>query len=196
VITGRETLAYALQAAGDADAALEVMHKARQVSAGLSAWYEAKTAAAQARLWLILGDVAAAGAGPTTLPCSKPRPPWVSTACLTISPKPGRSSLRTGPTGPLTCWLACRHDRRRRRGRLPDRIPGPADDGLTGAGEFEWTVFPLEHALFLAESEGYVRTFIDHGRLMIEPLTAILAEQQQGRPAAAWRIRPPMSSSS
>ncbi len=61
VITGHETLAYALQAAGDADAALEAMHKARQVSAGLSAWYEARTAAAQARLWLILGDVAAAG---------------------------------------------------------------------------------------------------------------------------------------
>ena len=57
-------------------------------------------------------------------------------------------------------------------------------------GEFEWTVFPLEHALFLAEPEGYVRTFVDHGQLMVEPLTAILAEQQKGRPAAAWRIAP------
>jgi len=76
VITVAETLAYALQAAGDADAASKSCTKARQVSAGLSAWYEAKTAAAQARLWLILGDVAAAGAGPTTLPCSKRDAPW------------------------------------------------------------------------------------------------------------------------
>ncbi len=61
---------------------------------------------------------------------------------------------------------------------------------LQARGELEWTVFPLEHALFLAEPEGYVRTFIDHGQLMVEPLAAILAEQQQGRPAAAWRIPP------
>ena len=191
VITGRETLAYALQAAGDADAALEVMHKARQVSAGLSAWYEAKTAAAQARLWLILGDVAAAGR-------------WSDdSAVLEAETALGFDRL---PDYLTKAWTLVAQNRPDRALDLLARLSAMIDAAgaagflieslvlrtmaLQARGEFEWTVFPLEHALFLAESEGYVRTFIDHGRLMIEPLTAILAEQQQGRPAAAWRIPP------
>jgi LuxR family maltose regulon positive regulatory protein len=191
VITGLQTLAYALQAAGDADAALEAMHKARQVSAGLSAWYEARTAAAQARLWLILGDVAAAGR-------------WSDdTAGLETETLLGFDRL---PDYLTKAWTLIAQNRPDRALALLARLSAMIDAAgaagflieslvlrtmaLQARGELEWTVFPLEHALFLAEPEGFVRTFIDHGQLMVEPLAAILAEQRQGRPAAAWRIPP------
>ncbi len=191
VVTGHETLAYALQAAGDADAALEAMLKARQVSAGLSVWYEGRTAAAQARLCLILGDVAAAGR-------------WSDdTAGLEAETPPGFDRLPDYLTKAWTLIAQNRPDRALELlARLSAMIEAAGAVGflieslllrtmaLQARGELEWTVFPLEHALFLAEPEGYVRTFVDHGQLMVEPLSAILAEQQKGRPAAAWRIPP------
>jgi LuxR family maltose regulon positive regulatory protein len=191
VVTGYETLAYALQAAGDAEAALQAMGKARQVSAGLSAWYETRTAADQARLWLILGDVAAAGR-------------WSdATAGLETETPPGFDRL---PDYLTKAWTLIAQNRPDRALDLLARLSAMIDAAgavgflieslllrtmaLQARGEFEWTVFPLERALSLAEPEGYVRTFVDHGQLMVEPLAAILAEQQQGRPAAAWRIPP------
>ncbi|MBN1137279.1 MAG: AAA family ATPase [Anaerolineae bacterium] len=191
VVTGHETLAYALQAAGDADAALEAMHKARQASAGLSAWYEARTAADQARLWLILGDVAAAarwsddatGLEAETAPSFDRLPDYLTKAWTLIAQnRPGRAL-------DLLARLSAMIDAAGAAGFLIESLV-LRTMALQARGELEWTVFPLEHALFLAEPEGYVRTFIDHGQLMVEPLTAILAEQQQGRPAAAWRISP------
>jgi len=191
IVTGYETLAYALQAAGDAEAALEAMDKARQVSAGLSAWYETRTATDQARLWLILGDVAAAGR-------------WSdATAGLEAETPSGFDRL---PDYLTKAWTLIARNRPDRALDLLARLSAMIDAAgavgflieslllrtmaLQARGEFEWTVFPLERALSLAEPEGYVRTFVDHGQLMVEPLAAILAEQQQGRPAAAWRIPP------
>lgn len=191
VVTGYETLAYALQAAGDIGAALEAMDKARQTSAGLSAWYEARTAAAQARLWLILGDVEAAGrwsdqaAGletETPLGFDRLHDYFTKAWTLVAQNKPDRAL-------DLLARLSAMIDAAGATGFLIESLV-LRTIALQARGELEWTVFPLEHALFLAEPEGYVRTFIDHGQLMVEPLTAILAEQQQGRPAAAWRLTP------
>jgi LuxR family maltose regulon positive regulatory protein len=191
IVTAHEALAYALQAAGDADAALEAMDKARQASAGLSAWYEARTAAAQARLWLILGDVAAAGrwsddsAGlEADTPLGFDRLPDYLTKAWTLI-----AQNRPDRALDLLARLSAMIDAAGAAGFLIESLV-LRTMALQVRGEFEWTVFPLEHALFLAEPEGYVRTFVDHGQLMVEPLTAILAEQQKGRPAAAWRIAP------
>ena len=182
--TGYETLAKALQAIGDADGALSMMEKARQVASDLSPWYGAQLAALQARLWLAQGDVSAASRwaqqsglkfddelsflryeeyitfARLLVAQAKQKPEGASgrkrslNEALELSARLLEAAEAAGATGRAIEALVIQ--------AMALRAQGEADQALTA----------LERALSLAEPEGYVRIFINEGA----PMGALLRQ--------------------
>jgi LuxR family maltose regulon positive regulatory protein len=168
---GYMSLATVLQAIGDANGALDAIREARQAASSLSPWYVARVAPLEALIRLKQGDVAAASR-------------WAASqengldgyydvfeywsACLTLA----RVSIAQGhlheAMGALTRLL----NRAEAAGGRHYVIASLALQAiaLQAQGELDQALIALDHALSLAEPEGYVRIFIDEGAPMGELL--------------------------
>ena len=176
LIGGYVNLAKALKAIGDMGGALNATQKARRAARGVSPWFKAYTAALEARLWLAQGDTEAAYR-------------WASQESkLSVGDKPGfqyefvyltlvrvRIAQDRGDPGRLEKALGM-------LARLLRMAEAAGAMGygieililqalaLQAQGKMDQALIPLERALTLAETEGYVRTFIDEGGPMGELL--------------------------
>jgi LuxR family maltose regulon positive regulatory protein len=158
--------ASALQASGDLSGALEIVHTSRQIASGVSSWFAEISERLEAEIKIAGGDVEAVRRWvqesdlrlDDELPNRK-RPLYRTFACALITlGKPGEAltvltRLRTlheqdGATDALIHVLALQ--------ALAHQAQGKVELGLSS----------LEQALALAEPEGYVRTFIEHGAPM------------------------------
>lgn len=165
------SLAEALQAIGETDDALDVAQKARQVARGVSPWFDAYSAALEARLRLAQGDVAGAYR-------------WASEeGQLTLGDKPdfhyefayltlARIRITQGRLDEALRLLALLLKRAEEAGAFGYEIEILVlrATALHARKEDDEALRSLERALTLAESEGYIRTFIDQGEPMGELL--------------------------
>jgi len=195
LVGGYVNLAKALEAIGDMDGALDAAQKARRGACGVSPWFDAHAAALEARLWLAQGDAAAAYR-------------WASQESrLSMGDEPGFEYEFVYLTLARVHIAQGRDD----PGRLDEalglltRLLEVAEAAgaigyvieilvlqamaLQAQGKMYQALTPLERALFLAEPEGYARTFIDEGAPMGELLSKILEAQRKGRQAAAQGIK-------
>ncbi len=167
---GYRRLARALQAIGDADDALDAIHKARQAASGLSPWFGAHMAAHQARLWLAQGNLTAASR-------------WAQESGLSVDDE--LSFRDVSEYSVLARVLIAQGRLDEALGLLARLLKMTEAAGamlvviqvlvlqamaLQVQGEVDQALTALERALSLAKPEGYVRTFIDEGA----PMAALL----------------------
>jgi LuxR family maltose regulon positive regulatory protein len=165
------SLAEALQAIGETDSALDVAQKARQQALGVSPWFEAYSAALEARLRLVQGDVAAAHRwaseqGQLTLgdkPNFHYEFAYLTLARIRIAQSRLNEALR------LLALLLKRAEEAEAFG-YEIEIQVLIATALHARKKDDEALRSLERALTLAEPEGYVRIFIDQGEPMGELL--------------------------
>jgi LuxR family maltose regulon positive regulatory protein len=205
---GHVYLADVLRASGDIDAALEAVHKARQVAGGVSAWFDAIMATTEARLRFAQGDVEATSR-------------WAQH--LGLRPD-GEISFRRYREYHILARVLVAQGRLGQALDLSERLLKMAQSAramsyvieilvlqamaLQAKGDVVQALAALERALALAEPEGYVRTFIDEGapmgtllrqaearaiqlKYVRKLLAALEAETQDQRPLRVTKAAPP-----
>lgn len=166
VATARSGMAYALQATGDWRGAAESMERARQVAAGLSPWYRAMVAAEEARLWLLEGNLEAAarwardsGLHPVDDVVYDRMRAYIVLARVLVA------DGRPGETLALLDRLLDRVEETGAAGReIEIRVVQAL--ALHAEGKTADAIPVLARALFLAEPEGYMGTFLEEGAAM------------------------------
>lgn len=182
---GYITLSRARWARGDVEGALEMAREAEQVARNSGADPEMSIAADwMARLRLARGDLAGA------IAFERERAANAEDAPLVNRITSARLLQARGLPGEAL--------------RLLDELQGTAEEAertgdligilalravvLWSRNEKERAVSTLTRALALAESEGYVRTFVDEGAAMGDLLSATLEARQRGHLDAAGRV--------
>ncbi len=158
--------ARALQAIGDAGGAHEAVQKARQAASSLSPWFGALMAAHQARLWLAEGHLA-------------PASHWAQDSGLNANDELNyqhverysvlaRVLIAQGRTDEASRLLARLVEMTEAAGAMSHTIEMLVLQALAfhARGKDGQALAALDRALTSAESEGYVRTFIDEGPQM------------------------------
>ena len=175
---GYVTLAYVKQAQGDLDGALDTLRYARSlVPKKPATWYNAELETCQARLWLMQGNLQAAarwaqerGLSADDEVLYKHEPEYLTLARLLIAQ--GRRDKN--PQGlqdalKLVGRLLQAAQSSGRKGSAVEILALQAL-ALYAQGETAKAMIALEHALSLAQPEGYVRVFVDEGTPMAELL--------------------------
>jgi len=168
--TGYRGLAWALQATGNAEGALDMMEEARRIASSTSTWYSARGAAWEAALHLSQGDVESASR-------------WARESGLSVDDD---LSFHYESVYRTLARVLIAQDKLDEALTLLDRLltleesagaTGCAIDVLTMQaialqmnGDADQALRTLERALNLAEPEGYVRTFASGGAPMKELL--------------------------
>jgi LuxR family maltose regulon positive regulatory protein len=177
LVGGYISLAKALNAVGDTDGALDTTQKAKRVALGVSPWFEAYTAALEARLWLVQGNTEAAYR-------------WASQESrLSAGDEPGFEYEFVYLT---LARIRIAQDRLDEAlGLLARRLEVAKTAGAMGyaieililkamalqvQGKNDQALTLLERALTLAKPEGYVRIFLDEGAPMGKLLRQVVAQ--------------------
>ncbi|HET7087964.1 MAG TPA: LuxR C-terminal-related transcriptional regulator [Anaerolineae bacterium] len=168
-------LANALQASGDLSEALDIVHKSKQIASGVSSWFAEISERLEVELKIAGGDVEAVRRWVRERDLridddlrNRRRPLYRTLACaliilggsdeaLTLLARLRALHEQDGATDALIHVLALQ--------ALAHQAQGKVELGLSS----------LEEALALAEPEGYVRTFIEHGAPMDELLRQAVA---------------------
>ncbi len=167
LVGGYISLAKALHAIGDTDGALDAAQKAKRAARGVSSWFEAHTAALEARLWWAQGNTEAAYR-------------WASQESkLSVGDEPGFEYEFIYLTLARIHIVQVRLAKALRMlARLWEAAEAAGAMGygieilvlqamvLQAQGKVDQALIPLERALSLGEPEGYVRVFIDEGAPM------------------------------
>ena len=177
LVWGYVTLSQAKRARGDEEGAREAARKAEQVAHGSSADLEVAIAGAwMSQLRIAKGDLAEAAALEQLRTMDRTTSARLLHAqgqhgdALQLLEEPREAAEAAGRTGDLIKLLALQAL------------------ALWAKNEKERAVVTLTRALFMAEPEGYVRTFVDEGAAMGELLTATLEVRQRGHLDAANRV--------
>ena len=173
---GHRRRARALQALGDADGAREAIREARQAASSLSPWFGAHMAAHEARLSLAQGNLTAASR-------------WAKQSGLGTGHTPGYQSMDEYSTLARVLFAQGKLDA---ASTLLARLLGMIEAAgaltylietlvlqvliLQAQGRGDQALAKLEHALTLAEPQGYVRAFIDEGASMGHLLTRAVVQ--------------------
>jgi LuxR family maltose regulon positive regulatory protein len=180
--TSHLVLAQALQAIGDADAALDAVREARQVAGNLSPWYKDRMAAYEARLWLAQGNLSAAShwAQESGLAVDDqvtfdrmPQYLVLARSLVAQGQGQGRGSLHEGLK--LLVRLLEMAETAGATGYVIETLALQAV-ALWAENKADQALSALERALSLAEPEGYVRTFVDEDVLMAKLLRRAAAQ--------------------
>ena len=171
LVGGYISLAKALHATGDIDGALAAAQKAKRAARGVSSWFEAYTAALEARLWLVQGNTKAAyrWASQESKSCVGDEPGFeYEFVYLTLA----RIHIAQFKLGAALRMLAQLWEMAEAAGAMGNSIEILILQAmaLQAQGKVDQALIPLERALSLARPEGYVRTFIDEGAPMGELL--------------------------
>ena len=183
LVWGYVNLSRARRARGDSGGALRLAHEAERVARDYGADLEIAIAAAwMMRLYLIRGSLTEAAAlerRPSANPEGAPRVPARVLDRITSA----RLLHARGRHGDALRLLDGPREAAEASGRTRDLIEILSLQALTqwALNEKERAVNLLTEALALATPEGYVRTFVDEGNPMAEPLSSVLEAQQRGR---------------
>ncbi len=184
LILGYSFLTGALLANGDTVGALDVIREAKQIASDVSPRYSDFIAVREARVLLAMGDVAAATH-------------WIRESGLNVDDDPCRPIPRYIFLARVLIAQAQFEEAIRLLARLLEMAEVSGAMGyvigisilqavaLQGAGKSDQALKPLEHALSLAEPEGYVRTFIGEG----EPMGRLLRQAIAKGIAVAYASR-------
>lgn len=161
--TSYSYLALALQSAGKAEDAFQMMRNARQVSRGLSGYVDACTAAYEAKVHSLLGDQSFflrwADESGLSIPDEIP---FYQAREYTVF---ARALLAQGKLNECLAFVTRFLPVVENAGALWFEIELLILQALTlhALGELEKAMMPLERALSLAEPEKYTRIFVDEG---------------------------------
>jgi LuxR family maltose regulon positive regulatory protein len=190
------TLAQLHQAQGDEAKALRALQKGEQLARRCSQTHvSAVVAASRARLWLAQGSLAEASR-------------WARAVCSTPSDEPehrrllekigvSRVRIAEGNPGEALDLLARLREVAEVMGRMDHLLQILNVQALAyqALGNGDQALSILQRALFLAEPEGYVRTFVDEGepmaRLLRRALTEGIAPSYVGKLVSAFRASAP-----
>jgi LuxR family maltose regulon positive regulatory protein len=169
-------VAHTLQASGDAEGALDAVRQGMRVARGMSLWVRADMAAERAKLWLTQGDLPAAlqwaaESGLTTrdqIPFHREKEYRIFAQTLIAQGHAAQALSLLAPLAELLETLEANHS------LIAARVLQAL--AFQEHGESAQALSSLEHALSLAEPEGYVRTFVDEGEPMARLLRRALAQ--------------------
>ncbi|HEY74195.1 MAG TPA: helix-turn-helix transcriptional regulator, partial [Thermoflexia bacterium] len=171
------SLARVLQASGDAKGALDAIQEAKQLATALSPWIAARVSAWEALVRLVDGDLSAAdrwrresGLSADDQPGFQQRFLYRTLArVLTAIGREQSNALLLDKAAGLLSRL---FEEAEAAGAIGYAIEVLVLKAITlqAQGKMDQALVPLEHALSLAEPEGYVRAFIDEGAPMGELL--------------------------
>jgi LuxR family maltose regulon positive regulatory protein len=176
LLTGAHmSLATVLQTHGDADGALDALHKAKQAASRISSWYAARVAPLEALIRLRQGDVPEASRWAVLQQNSMASyfdvfEYWFAQLTLArIDIAQGRFDQALESLAPLLEAAEAAGGERYVIESLALQAVA-----LQAQGKLDQALTALERALTLAEPEGYVRTFIDEGA----PMGTLLRQAQ------------------
>jgi LuxR family maltose regulon positive regulatory protein len=179
-------MAHALQASGDSQGALDVVRQGLQVARGMSHWIYADMAAEQAKLWLAQGNLPAAQRWAAEsglhvddqVPFHREKEYRIFARALMAQGQAARGLELLAPLADMLEALQAEYP------LIAARVlQALASQQL---GDSAQALAALEEALFLAEPEGYVRTFVDEGEPMARLLRGALTKGSSSR--TAWRV--------
>jgi LuxR family maltose regulon positive regulatory protein len=165
-------MAHTLQACGDSENALSAVRQGMHVAKGMSLWVRADMAAERAKLWLAQGNLPAAlqwaaESGLTTcdqIPFHREKEYRIFAQTLLAQGKAAQALSLLGSLADMLETLQANHS------LIAVRVLQAL--AYQEQGNPAQAVSSLEHALSLAEPEGYVRTFVDEG----EPMARLLRQ--------------------
>ena len=167
LVGGYISLARALSAIGDMDGALDAAQEAGRVARGVSSWFEAHTAALEAQLQLAHGDteVAYRWASQASTAPTRSRPGFEYEFVHLTLARIRIAQTRLDEALDVLASLLAAAEAAGATGYGIEILVAQAM-ALQKQGRGDEALAVLDHALCLAESEGYVRTFIDEGAPM------------------------------
>ncbi len=187
-VFGHALLARVCEAQGDRDGALEHIEQAERLGQGSDyALVTALAAELRVRLWLAQGDLLAAARWAQKRQLQPADE--LDAAGEVEQAAVARTLIAQDRLNEALRLLASLSGAAQTAGRTAHVIKVQALQALAfqAQGEDGRALSALEHALSLAEPEGYVRTFVDEGEPMAHLLTQILEAQRKGRDALAER---------
>jgi LuxR family maltose regulon positive regulatory protein len=181
------TLSRTRRARGDEGSALEMAHKAERVARDSGADLQIAIASSWlVRLRVARGDLAEAGA------LEQERSANVGAAAVRMVDQVTSARLLHAQGSPHEALrlLERPHEAAKANGRTRDLIEILSLRALAqwASNEKERAVGTLAEALVLAAPEGYVRTFLDEGPIMVTLLSEVLAVWQKGRTDSLRRV--------